>query len=270
MTNDCDHIARLASGWALGALDPDEADDLRRHLASCGRSHDELREALAVAAALGDAVPRADTPSPALRSRVVAAARADGDDRATTAIRAVIPPAATARRGLPWRSLAVGASALAVAASLALAVLVGETGALRDRIAQLEAERVAVSTDLASARSWIDRAVARGASAYFMKGEGDARQASFMLVVEPDAAGAMLLMSGLPALSRDQTYELWVERDGEVVGVGTFRPDAGGLAAVAIDDSLVGIRHAMVTVEPDGGSTRPSGGDVVMQGELGI
>lgn len=77
VTNDCERIARLASGWALGALDSDEADGLRRHLASCGRQHDQLREALAIAAALGDALPRADAPSPTLRSRVLTAARAD-------------------------------------------------------------------------------------------------------------------------------------------------------------------------------------------------
>ena len=78
--NDCQRIARLACGWALGALDADEADGLRRHLASCGRPHDELREALAIAAAIGEALPRADAPSPNLRSRVVAAAMADGVD----------------------------------------------------------------------------------------------------------------------------------------------------------------------------------------------
>jgi len=113
-----------------------------------------------------------------------------------------------------------------------------------------------LSAELDTAEAWIERAVATGADD------------SFMLVVEADAAGAVLLMSGLPELSPGQTYELWVERDGAIVGVGTFRPDERGLAAVTIDASLDGIRHAMITIAPEGGSEVPSAGDVIMQGDL--
>ena len=261
-------MARLAAGWALGALDSDEAGEVRDHLATCRRPHPELRDALALASAVGSALPAADAPSTALRSRLLTAARSDRQPGRRPALALLRGAAPTAR--LPWRGIAAGAGTLALAASLALAVLVGEAGALRDRIGQLEGQLSAAATDLASARSWIDRTVARGGSAYFMEGEGDARQANFMLVVEPEAAGAMLLMSGLPALDPTETYELWVERDGAIIGVGTFRPDAGGLAAVAIDDSLAGIRQAMITIEPDGGSAQPSDGEVIMQGELGI
>jgi anti-sigma-K factor RskA len=89
-----------------------------------------------------------------------------------------------------------------------------------------------------------------------------------MLVVEDGATGAVLLMSGLPPLEDDETYELWVERDGQIVGVGTFSPDASGIAAMTIDASLDGIRQAMITIEPAGGSVQPDADDVIMQGEL--
>ncbi len=125
-----------------------------------------------------------------------------------------------------------------------------------------------IGTELDTAEAWIERAVGTGADAFFMSGEGQAAQASFMLVVEADAAGAVLLMSGLPELEAGRTYELWVERDGAIVAVGTFQPDERGLAAVTIDASLHGIRQAMITVEPEGGSDAPSDGDVIMQGEL--
>ena len=139
---------------------------------------------------------------------------------------------------------------------------------MRDQLADARSQITAMSTELDSAEAWIERAVATGADAFFMSGEGQGAEASFMLVVEADAAGAVLLMSGLPELDPGRTYELWVERDGAIVGVGTFEPDERGLAAVTIDASLHGIRQAMITIEPAGGSDTPSDGDVIMQGEL--
>ena len=52
------------------------------------------------------------------------------------------------------------------------------------------------------------------------------------------------------------------------VTYGTFRPDERGRAAVTIDASLDGIRQAMITIEPEGGSRTPTPGDVIMQGDL--
>jgi hypothetical protein len=260
--DSCARVAALAPAAALGALDPDEAAFLRAHLAACGRPHPELRDAADLAAAIGGAWPDPDLPSPGLRDRLLAAAR---ETEMPTASATIVTPM-RARRSW-WRPAALGASTLAIAASLLLAVQVGENAALRDRLTAADERLTAVELQLERAESWIDRAVATGADAYFMDGEGQAAEASFMLVVEADAAGAVLLMSDLPALADDRVYELWVERDGQVVSAGTFRPDERGIAAVGIDASLAGIRQAMITIEPEGGSPAPAD-DVIMQGEL--
>jgi hypothetical protein len=258
--DDCARLSALAPATALGALDPDEAAFVRAHLARCPRPHPELRDAIELAATIGMAWPEEDVPTPHLRNRLLSAARSEG-----------APPANRPRGTRPrpwWRPAAVGATSIALAASLALAVQVGENGALRDRLADAETRVAAIGTELSRAEAWIERAVATGAEAYFMNGEGSGAEASFMLVVEADAAGAVLLMSGLPPLAPGQTYELWVERDGTIVGVGTFGPDERGLAAVTIDASLDGIRQAMITIEPVGGSDAPTSDDVIMQGDL--
>jgi hypothetical protein len=262
--DDCDRTAALAPALPLGALDPEENAFVRAHLASCSRPHPELRESLALAAVLGSAMPDEDLPSPALRQRLLDSVRADARPEGSPA----------SAHGRPsgvrpfWRWSSLGAASLALAASVALAVQVGQAEMLREQLSSTEGRLIAAAAELNRAQAWIERAVARGADAYFMTGEGQAEQASFMLVVEPDASGAVLLMSGLPQLPAEETYELWVERDGQVVAVETFRPDGGGLAAVTIDASLAGIRQAMVTVEPMGGSDAPSAGEVVMQGDL--
>ncbi len=258
--DDCAHLAALAPAAALGALDPDEVAFLRAHLATCRRPHPELRDAVELASAIGGAWPDEDAPSLQLRSRLLDAVRPE-------ASRAVTPRLRSARRTW-WRPVAMGATTLALAASLALAVQVGENGALRDQLADARTRLTAIGTELDTAEAWIERAVATGADAFFMSGTGHAAEASFMLVVEADSAGAVLLMSGLPELASGRTYELWVEREGTIVGVGTFEPDARGMAALTIDASLRGTRQAMITIEPLGGSDVPTEADVIMQGDL--
>jgi hypothetical protein len=262
--DDCARIAALAPALALGALETDELAFAREHLAACARSHPEVREAMALAAAIGEALADEDLPSPALRQRLLEAVRADTQETRDAHV------SGPAGQRAFWQAIAAGAGMLAVAASLALAVQTGQNAELRGRVDALDARMAAVGADLEQAETWIERAVARGADAYFMEGEGMARQASFMLVVEEEAASAVLLMSNLPELSADEVYELWVERDGEVLAIGTFRPGPGGLAAVTIDGSLAGIRQAMITVEPGDGSTVPSTDGVIMQGELSL
>lgn len=267
--DDCARLAALAPSAAVGALEPDDAAFVREHLATCARPHPELRDAMTVAAAIGWAVPDEDMPSPSLRGRILERARAEARPATLPAAiphRADAPGAAASAGLLRW--LTAGATAVAAAALLGIAVLVAETGSLRTEIAEADRDLVAARAELAEAEAWIGRAVANGANAYFMDGIGSASLASFMLVVEDDASGALLLMSGLPALAEGETYELWVERDGAVIGVGTFAPDEGGRAALAIDASVAGIRQAMITVEPSGGSAAPNPDGVIMQGEL--
>jgi len=261
--DDCARLAALAPSAALGALEPDDAAFVREHLATCPRPHPELREAMAVAAAIGWAMPDEDLPSPALRERVLARAHAES----VAAAPASVAPGPS-RRPAPWRLIAGGTGALATAAVLAVAVLAGQVAALRAELDAASRDLLAVAADLDRAQGWIERAVANGASAFFMDGEGDGALARFMLVVEDDASGAVLLMSGLPPLAEDEEYELWVERDGQITGVATFVPNPDGLAALAIDASVAGIRQAMITIEPAGGSAQPDTSDVIMQGEL--
>ena len=64
----------LAPAAALGALDPEEATFMRSHLALCHQAHGELRDAMATAAVIGEALSNPATPSAELRARVLRAA----------------------------------------------------------------------------------------------------------------------------------------------------------------------------------------------------
>ena len=75
-TLTCDEIRDLAPLFVTGALDPDEMDAVREHLAGCDDAHAELLELGEAATSLLETVEPADPPAE-LKSRLLAAAAAD-------------------------------------------------------------------------------------------------------------------------------------------------------------------------------------------------
>ena len=65
-------------------------------------------------------------------------------------------------------------------------------------------------------------------------------------------------MSRLPALPRDDVYEVWVERDGALEPSSLFVPRRDGSAEAAVPGSLDGADAVLVTREPRGGSREPT------------
>jgi anti-sigma-K factor RskA len=113
--SDC---GRDAGAYVLGALGPEEAEEFRRHMATCVVCRDEVAALQSVVDELPMAAPQLPAPR-ALKRRVIADARAER--------------VATARRGSnrrAWRPLAPsarGAFALAAALALLAVVVVGLT-----------------------------------------------------------------------------------------------------------------------------------------------
>jgi anti-sigma-K factor RskA len=73
---DAETLHDLTAAYALDALEPGEREAYEAHLAGCERCRDEVAEFSSVAAALAHAVEPA-SPSPALRERILDAARAE-------------------------------------------------------------------------------------------------------------------------------------------------------------------------------------------------
>ncbi len=80
----CDEVRELAASFVLGALDADEAQVFRDHLASCDDAHAELSELAEVLPVLAASAPVLE-PSVALKSRIMTAAAADLASRSTSA-----------------------------------------------------------------------------------------------------------------------------------------------------------------------------------------
>ncbi|MBA2701842.1 MAG: anti-sigma factor [Chloroflexi bacterium] len=72
----CDDVRELSAPFVLGALDEDEAEAVRAHLATCVESHDELIELASVLPILSESVPIVEPPAD-LKARLMAAAASE-------------------------------------------------------------------------------------------------------------------------------------------------------------------------------------------------
>jgi anti-sigma-K factor RskA len=101
-----------------------------------------------------------------------------------------------------------------------------------------------------------------GLDAYDLLPDRAAPGAMGRIYLTPDNAEAALVVAGLPALSSEQTYQLWFHTaDQGAVNMGTFTVDASGTAVmtVPIPPSPVAYVSCGITREPRGGRSSPTG-----------
>ncbi|MCK6067270.1 MULTISPECIES: anti-sigma factor [Microbacterium] len=232
-------FAELAAGAALHALSHDD----RVAFDTARRQHPEwehhVTANVATAAVLADGV--ADVAPPAgIRSALLARIAVTPQDPAPAAPEAEpdVPgaPGAPARRPRAWRAR----SWFALAASLALLVGIGWGAAFVNQqlnrpapVAALEEIRQAPDARTESA------AVAGGgeATAYW----------------SPTVGKAVLVLEDFPPLGEDESYQMWLIRDGAAVSAGLVPADDGSGPALLADTPEPGDVLA-VTREPEGGS----------------
>lgn len=222
-----DRCAGDAAAYVLGAFDPQEQAAFRRHAESCVVCRDELKELTVVT----DVLPLAAPPQPVprgLKRRVMAEVRAEQRGAATPRERARRAP----RRLLSWpRPALTGAlGALAAAAAAAVIVLGGGSGS--------------GTRTIHASTTWT------GGSATLRVSDGRAE----------------LTVARAPAPPAGHVYQVWIQRPAELpMSTNTlFSPTAGGAGTVDVPGSLHGVRQVMVTVEPAGGSKKPTNPPVVV------
>ena len=94
-------LHELTAGYALDALDPAERDAFEAHLEGCEQCQEELASFWEVTGGLAAAAD-GPAPSPALRERILEAARAEGQN--------VVPLSSRRQRPSPLRSRSASGS----------------------------------------------------------------------------------------------------------------------------------------------------------------
>jgi anti-sigma-K factor RskA len=220
-------IHELSAGYALDALDADERRRFEEHLAECDRCREDVSAFWGVTGALAVAAPSAEPP-PELRERILASARAEGQN--------VIPLAPRRER----RQFLVPAVAAVAAAAAAVAIGLGLYSA-------------SLSNDLDEARSAVALLSDPDAEVVALQ-EGRGR-----LVVRPDGDAALVL-AGLPARP-DKTYAVWVI-EGETPEPAGLFDDASDATVVQVERPVPEGAVVAVTVE-DGPVDAPTSTPIV-------
>ena len=245
-------LHELAGIYALDALPEDEQARFEEHLEQCAACRREVAETQDTMAGLAELTEQA--PPVGLKDRVLA----EIDEVPQAAVPGAPPPEpprdelAARRAARPWWG-GVLAPAAAVVAILVVGVSVLVAN-LYDRIGELEtanaqvvevlsapdAETITVEAD--------DGAIAR-------------------VVVAASRGEAVFVADGMPSLSPEETYELWLIDDEGAVPAGLFDVDEQGRATQLLTGDLQQAAAIGVTVEPAGGSPEPTS-DPVMVVEL--
>ncbi|GHB53192.1 hypothetical protein GCM10010377_50260 [Streptomyces viridiviolaceus] len=242
----------LAAPYALDALEPAERVRFERHLDDCDRCAAEVR------ALSEDAVRLAwstAAPAPAaLRDRVLAAVRTTPQDpapgrafRLPPHVWGVQPPQARSRAPRPRPLLVPFATATAAAALVVASLFAvqanrtqGELDTARDRAREIAHVLAAPDARATSGRD--DRG--RGIGAIASASEGK----------------VVVTLSGYGDPAGDRVHQLWLMRPGaQPRSLGLFDGDTPLLAS-GLDRTATSLA---VTVEPDGGSARPTSPPVV-------
>ena len=195
----CDQCRSQLGGYVLGALEPEEMEEVRAHVAvcaDCSREHAGLATLPAMLDAAGSVETASATPPAALEAAVL--------DRFARERPRVERPG---WQRLLTRPLPVAAAAAAAAAAITLAVTAGLNSS-------------STPSDHVYSASLRGSQLAPGAHAYAK------------LVGEPSGTRVHLDVGGLEPRP-GAVYELWCIADrGDRISAGTFRVDASGRAAV--------------------------------------
>ncbi|MEU6402675.1 anti-sigma factor [Streptomyces sp. NPDC046985] len=259
----------LAAPYALDALDGAELAGFERHLGGCARCTTEVRALREDAVRLAWS---AAEPPPGLRDRVLAAVRDTPQEHAPAARRAAAdraprpaahaharggePPSARGRAARPRASflpldrfawLVPFATATAAAALVVAALFAVQAERTRDRLDALR-DRV---REIAHVLAAPDARTAGGR---------DGRGRGIAVVASAAQGRAVVTLSGYPAPPRGRVRQLWLLRPGAAPrSLGLLDGDTPLLAA-GLGPSASSLA---VTVEPNGGSTRPTGQPIV-------
>jgi hypothetical protein len=252
---DCQSIGDLLGAYALDALDPEETEQVRTHLAGCPRCTQEVedhRQTIGLLAAGG----AGEAPAQVWDA---IAATIEGSSPAGHGRRPAMSPMLVNWRHpgrQRWRQPSrLAAAAAAAAAAGFIGVQTAHVDHLDHRVNQLSAaarqsggfQGVAAALVDPSARHLILTSATSGA-----KPVGE-------LVILPSGS-AYLISSNMAALPATSTYQLWAVIAGRAISVGVLGTHPGA-AAFSVDPGVSTTAY-LVTVEPAGGVVAPTSSPV--------
>jgi anti-sigma-K factor RskA len=230
-----DELNAMAGAYALDALGEDERVVFEQHLTTCRDCADEVRSFQAAAAELSHI---SATPAPPeLRGGLLGA---------IGRVRPLPPTTENAVRFRPSRMQRWLWPAVAAACAV-VAVVAAGWGYQQHRSADRSGAQVSALYSLLTAP---DAATVTGRV-------GASGQAT--MVFSKNERRMVFVASGIPPVGKTRTYQLWTMTSaGTASSVGIFTPDSRGEVVVRSSGDLSNAATVGVSIEPAGGSAKPT------------
>lgn len=249
MTLSHEEIEGLLGAYALDAVEPDEAEQVERHLATCPRCRSEVAGHREVAAMLGNT--GADAPE-GLWDRI-----AGQLEEEPPPMRVAVTGPATEVVSLSERRSArrarIGIAIVGAAAALAIGVLGVEVVRQQDKLDTFE-EVVAEDSRARAANLALTDPDAVTADLQSVDGS-----VTGSVVVLPDGTG-YLLAHDLSSLDGTDTYQLWGKTDSGLISLGLLGGEVDEVVPFQAGDHIDAVA---ITAEAAGGVVTPQSAPVV-------
>jgi anti-sigma-K factor RskA len=243
----------LIDAYVLGALPEEERRSFENYLAAHPERQAEIDELGAVAGLLAFS-PQEQEPPPELRRKVMEVVEAEAEPRR------VRGRSTFAKVGdyLSVRSLALGAAALLVIGLLSWNVLLqSQVEVLQGRVQDAQGRVQDLQAQVENARDQRQQSPT-------VELEGSwADQGANAKVVSIQENQVILVARNMPSVPEDQTCQIWVISDDVPKPSGLFQPDRN-ITAAPITNSITNADVIAVTVEPAGGSKKPTSDPVLL------
>jgi hypothetical protein len=248
--------------FAMQALTPGEAAQVREHVLACAACRQELARLEGDLALVAMSVDQQPVPAGA-RQRFLGRIAADAAPKAQSSAqdrgKAPVVPIDAPRRSARWPvwipSLAAAALVLIVAGLQMRVQTLSEQ--VRQQAALLDQQKTAN----ARAQAVLNLLSAPTAQHVVLTAAKAHPEPSAKTVYLASSGALLMQASNLQPVPQNKTYELWViPTSGAPIPAGTFRPDAAGNASVVLPDLPKGVQAKAfgVTIENAGGSSAPT------------
>jgi anti-sigma-K factor RskA len=258
-------IEELLPFYALDALSEEEKKLVESYLAQHPEERAQVQDLQSGVSALPLGISPVEPPRH-VKEALLARVAADVQARQRPAAGAEPQPA---RRsfGLEnlFRVLSLGAAAAAVIWAFFLNM----------QVARLQDQISALNDQVASQSQSIDQIIANlppsnqsDVITVSLKGTDAQPRAQGQLIADPNDQSAVLVISGLPPLEPGRTYQVWLIGEAPV-SAGLLTVDENGQSVLIVtSEAAIGSFNSLgISIEPEGGSTAPTG-EIVVLSEL--
>jgi anti-sigma-K factor RskA len=256
-------IEELLPFYALEALTEEEKELVESYLAKHPEARAQVQELQSGASTLPYAVSPVEPPRH-VKQALMARVTADAQTRSSTSKGTVSPPARRAFRFEDiFRVLSLGAATAAIVWAFIL----------NARVARLQHEIASLNHQVAVQSQSLDDLIqnlpqSNDVVTVSLKGTDAQPRAQGQLIADPDDRSAVLVISGLPPLEAGRTYQVWLIGEAPVsAGLLTVDENGQSVLIVTSEEAIGSFNSLGVSIEPEGGSTEPTG-EIVILSEL--